>query len=196
MSNTKSPTTNSAKSESIVSLSIGNIFVALGLVGSLATASFFFGQHFASARFDNGKTEMILLNKELASEKRQLEELIDNYRNELLIRDSLINANRLNRPDAFTLGRRVEPISYSDPKSIFDGAILVTAEKRFAGIATVEFKGIAGLSRSRSCCFDTTLIHAEQGMRFHILFEDSSIWDVNVLDIEPYVELEFSRAII
>jgi len=80
-------------------------------------------------------------------------------------------------------------LSYGSPKSIFNGTVLVIAEK---GILTspIEFKGATGVSHDKKS-FDSQIIEVKKGDQFFLMTNDD-MYLVNVLVASSLnIELEF-----
>ena len=83
---------------------------------------------------------------------------------------------------------------YHQPKSIFDGKILITSSS--GGIidsASLTFLGILGVSKNKKEGFNSNMIKISKGERIFILLEDSSRWGLNILDISQGINVEFFK---
>lgn len=80
-------------------------------------------------------------------------------------------------------------ISYNEPESLFDGNVLVMASNK--GLKnTLSFKGIKGISHTKSDSFKDTFVEVHDGDRFYIMLEDNSVWTVNILSTTISIDME------
>ena len=148
--------------------------------------AFILGVYIGKAEFDTEKLELFERNKFLESQN-------DSLRKEVQLADlkiqrliKLIPEDHVEKP-LFPL--KVE-ISFLSPTSIFDGEVLITAKDAYSDKATIEFKGIKGLSTNSSGPFDSLKIEVLKGDRIYFKSEKENVYSVNVLSSSVDVKLE------
>lgn len=148
--------------------------------------AFILGVYIGKAKFDTEKLELFERNKFLENQNDSL--IKDVQLAELKIQSlvKLITEDQIEKP-LFPL--KVE-IPFLFPTSIFDGEVLITAKNAYGDKATIEFKGIKGLSTSSSGTFDSLKIEVLKGDKFYFKSEKENVYSVNVLSSSVNVDLE------
>jgi hypothetical protein len=158
---------------------ISGILTALG-------GAFVLGNYVGKAQFDTEKLELFQKNQILDNRN-------DSLNKEIGIANDKIN-NLVKLIPKENIAEKLFPlnvqISFSSPKSIIDGQILVTAKKEFNGNALLEFKGINGITTDLSKPFDILDIQVKKGDRFYLKSESNSIYIVNVLSTLISIDIE------
>ncbi len=156
---------------------------------TIVGGAYYFGYQNGKAQFDLEKLELFEANK--ASEANR-----DSLLKELNISVEKIKELELLIPDDVN----IEPkfpievrVSFLTPTSIFNGEVLINAKEEIGDKATLNFKGISGISKNTSGSFDSLFIEVEQGDRFYIKDEKSKMFAVNVISSSVDVDLEITE---
>lgn len=184
----------------ISNLPIGQIIGLIIAVIGIVTGSFKLGEIYSNNKAENDKYEyrksnddLIRKNEDLNQKNKTLSERSDSLTQEI---DSLnLKVQNLYKliPEDFVeeplFPLKIE-ISFSSPTSIFNGEVLLTAKDEYNDKATIEFKGILGVSNKPSEPFDSLMIEVQSGDRFYFKSERGQVYAVNVLSTTLDVDIE------
>jgi hypothetical protein len=148
--------------------------------------AFYLGNLIGNARFDTEKLEIFENNNLLEKKNDSLTKELDSANSKIQNLTKLIPEDLTNN-SLFPL--KID-ISFLSPSSIFEGEILITAKDEIGEKASLEFKGIKGVSKSANGTFDSQTIEIVKGDRFYLKSEKGNLYSVNVLSSLVDVELE------
>lgn len=148
--------------------------------------AFYLGNLIGNARFDTEKLEIFENNNLLEKKNDSLTKELDSANNKI---QNLINLIPEDLTNIRLFPLKID-ISFLSPSSIFEGEILITAKDEIGEKASLEFKGIKGVSESANGTFDTQTIKITKGDRFYLKSEKGNLYSLNVLSSSVDVELE------